>query len=176
MANGNETSQVTIRELVDSCASVVEALRRPENGPEVRAGVEEALSAECVQCGIKLSGAELLKLGEAESAGDSKVDRLKTGYCARNGCDSLYYRLTRAAHPRVDWEKLMAQPVVGVVETEEQQAGARARKLARRHWNLLRIGAALILLVIVLIARQIYVGGTIPFIREPEQFRVDRGE
>lgn len=185
METGKETSQVTqvtIRELADFCAAVAEGLRHDPNGAAVRPLVEEALSAECVQCGIRLAGTELLKLGEptteaaAEGAGNARVERLRIGYCARNGCESHYYRLTRGARAGLDWGKFAspAQELAGAAVSEQEKAGAQARRAANKQWNLLRIGAALLFLLVVLLVRQIYVGGRIPFIREPEQFRVDR--
>jgi hypothetical protein len=186
MATAEQTTQVTIRELTDFCGAIVEGLRRDANGAQMRPAVEGALSAECVQCGIRLGGAELLKLGEAPvgevegvaGGADSRVERLRTGYCARNGCESHYYRLTRGAVAGVDWEKLagVGQEVASDAQAEVETAGAQARKLARRHWNLLRVAAALVLLLIAIVIRQIYLGGTIPFLREPENFQVDRGE
>ena len=38
----------------------------------------KALGAECVQCGIRLSGSELLKF-EGETSDDARVERLRDG-------------------------------------------------------------------------------------------------
>ena len=65
----------------------------------------EAIEGECVQCGIQVSGAELVAAAGADP-GDPcppKVKRLSQGYCARNGCDSRYYRLSFGEVSGLDW-------------------------------------------------------------------------
>lgn len=167
---------MTIRELTEFSAGLSEAIRAKADADKFRPVVEEALSGECVQCGIRVTGAELLKLGEGNAANDPKVERLKSGYCARNGCDSHFYRVTRASHPQIDWPKLIA-PAQEIVQTktEAEQAEADLTKMARRHRNILRTAVIVGVFFLVVILRQIYFGGSIPFIREPEAFKVDRG-
>jgi len=61
--------------------------------------------AECVQCGIHVSGEELFVLSELPGAckSNAKVQRLRLGDCARQGCDSYYYRSRSfAQHYTVD--------------------------------------------------------------------------
>src|SRR5262245_44063873 len=49
------------------------------------------IRAECIGCGISITGAELGHITvtpENPPAPDSKLDRLRLGYCARQGCNS----------------------------------------------------------------------------------------
>src|SRR5688572_28573899 len=88
------------------CAALAEAVNSAAAADRTcRQAVEAALAAECVQCGLRMTGSELLALGEADLPGNpnAKLCRLRQGYCARNGCDSYYYRLTFETHPAVDW-------------------------------------------------------------------------
>jgi hypothetical protein len=176
MATATEVSQMSIGELREFTASLTQALRARPDAEKLRPVVEESLSAECVQCAIRVNGPELLKLGEGNTENDSKLDRLKSGYCARNGCDSHFYRVTQAADPQIDWPKLL-HPAQEITQTETEPEKARVPlvRMARRHRNILRIAVIVGALLLVVILRQIYMGGAIPFIREPEAFRVDRG-
>jgi hypothetical protein len=176
MATAIEVSQMTIGELAEFTAGLTEALRLRADAEKLRPAVEESLSAECVQCAIRVNGGDLLKLGEGDTENNSKLERLKSGYCARNGCDSLFYRVTRAPHPQIDWPKLLhpAQEIVQT-KTETGKAQPTLARMARRHRNILRTAAIIAALLVIVIVRQFYMGGAIPFIREPEAFQVDRG-
>jgi hypothetical protein len=68
-----------------------------------------ALSGECVQCGIRITGEELIELSQPAKTAESdpKIARLRQDYCARNHCDSYYYRLTFRTHPDLDWTRLL---------------------------------------------------------------------
>jgi hypothetical protein len=173
--NWTQVSQMTIKEMADFSRNLAQTVSRQPEPDRLRAAIDQALGAECVQCGIKLSGSELLKFAD-ETSDDERVERLRMGYCARNGCESLFYRVTCAPHPEVNWPGLL-NPTYEL-SAEEKAAAELAKKrysLARiRNKTLVRVGIAFALLLIVFIARQIYLGGSIPFVREPEDFRVDR--
>jgi hypothetical protein len=149
------------------------------SGQTLRKAVEAALSAECVQCGMRVSGAELLALGEETipAASGKKMNRLKLGYCARNGCDSLYYSLTFTAAAEIGWSKLLES----AERVGEQQAEAEVLELENRNAALWaqrrraagRLAIGLVILFLLLGFRHWHRGGTIPFIREPEYFEVD---
>jgi hypothetical protein len=176
MASAPEVSQMTIGELATFTASLLEAISRQPDAEKLRPAVEESLSGECVQCGIRVSGRDLLKVAEGETENDSRLERLRSGYCARNGCDSHFYRVTRAPHPRFEWPKLL-NPAKEIVDSkaEAERVEITLARSARRHRNILRTAAIIGALIVVFVLRQIYMGGTIPFIREPEEFKVDRG-
>jgi hypothetical protein len=174
--NWTQVSQMTIKELAEFSRSLVATISKQPEPDRIRAAIDTALSAECVQCGIKLSGSELLKF-EGESSDDPRVERLRIGYCARNGCESLFYRVTCAPHPQVNWPGLL-NPAHELTADEKSAAAALGKKRALaklRNKTLVRVGIAVAALLIVFVVRQIYLGGSIPFIREPEDFRVDRG-
>jgi len=73
----------------------------------------------------------------------------------------------------IPWPGLEARNVPRsevVSEAPSQRASGRAATA------MILVTAALVLLLVLFVVRQIYIGGSIPFIREPENFRVDRGE
>jgi hypothetical protein len=173
--NWTETSQKTIKEVVEFGRSLAQTIAAQKEPDRLRAAVDQALSAECVQCGIRLTGWEVLQFGEEVST-DARVERLRSGYCARNGCESLFYRVTCAPHPEINWPALL-NPTHTLTEEERNAAEQFAKKTARaklRNKALVRTSIAVAALLIVFVIRQIWVGGSIPFIREPEEFRVDR--
>src|SRR5678816_806351 len=173
--NWTQVSQMTIKELAEFSRSLAATISKQSEPDRIRAAIDTALSAECVQCGIKLSGSELLKFEEDPSE-DERVERLRVGYCARNGCESLFYRVTCAPHPQINWPGLL-NPAQELTADEKAAAEALRKKRAiakLRNKTLLRAGIAVAVLLIVFVIRQIYLGGSIPFIREAEDFRVDR--
>jgi hypothetical protein len=170
-----EVSQMTIKELAEFSRNLARTIAAKPDPDRIRAAIDTALSAECIQCGIRLSGSELLKF-EGETSDDSRVERLRSGYCARNGCDSLFYRVTCAPHPELNWPTLL-DPAHELTAEEKTAAEALKKKQAHaklRNKTLIRAAIAVAALLIVFVIRQIYMGGAIPFIREPEDFRVDR--
>ena len=170
-----EVSQMTIKELAEFSRNLARTIATKPDPDRIRAAIDTALSTECIQCGIRLTGSELLKF-EEETSNDSRMERLRSGYCARNGCESLFYRVTTAPHPELNWPSLL-DPTPELSAEEKAAAETQKKKQAHaklRNKTLLRAGVAIAALLIVFVIRQIYVGGSIPFIREPENFRVDR--
>ena len=170
-----EVSQMTIKELAEYSRNLARTIATKPDADRIRAAIDTALSAECIQCGIRLTGSELLKF-EGETSDDGRVERLRSGYCARNGCDSLFYRVTTAPHPELNWPGLL-DPAHELTAEEKAAAETHRKKQSQarlRRKTLIRAGIAVAALLIVFVIRQIYMGGSIPFIREPENFRVDR--
>jgi hypothetical protein len=175
------TRQEHLQTLPAFSAALAAALKHCGPGEEkLRPALDSALAAECVLCGITLTGSELLAIGAAaeESAGDNpKLARLRQGDCARNGCRSYFYRLTFTPHPDLDWAKVLSQTEIAKtgqqVEAREEEAALAAARRAVG-WKLIRrllVGLALVAMLWLI--RQWYSGGTIPLLREPEHFKPD---
>ncbi len=66
--------------------------------------LENSVQVRCVGCGITLLPGELESLGPAggPTASSPRLDRLRMGYCARNGCDSRFYAVS-AETGMVSW-------------------------------------------------------------------------
>ena len=135
--------------------------------------------AECVQCGIHVPGEDLFALSQPDenTSGKPKICRLRLGDCARNGCKSLYYRVTFISGPRIDWLAALQKTENPPQKPSDESAGGTWEAVksalpvkARISW---RFWAVVAVITLVLVARQLYYCGRIPLIREPENFRVD---
>jgi hypothetical protein len=141
--------------------------------------LERTVAAACVKCGLVVSAGELETAAlapSAEALTEPKLARLRQGYCGRQGCDSNYYTVRLAAHPRVDWDRVLLGPAESTPEpapappTEEEAAAAAATERARRaRWR--RVGAGVALLLILLVIRHFLEGGRIPLLQPQPEYR-----
>lgn len=138
--------------------------------------------AECLQCGIQVTGADLGQLalttpaeGEAE---DSRIARLRHGYCARRDCEAYYYRLVFRDHPKIDWARITPALMNLRPPPPEPEPAAKPRPtvaaLLADKRNL-RVLVGLGLLLVLLVVRYFMAGGTLPFIHPPPHYTVDPG-
>jgi hypothetical protein len=147
----------------------------PEQSEEVwRVGV----AAQCVQCGIHVYGEELHALSQppSEKYATAKLGRLRLGDCARQGCNSYYYRLTFYPYGDLDWRALLASLDGKAEETGKKTA---EESMFQHGWKLLvrspaaqRVALGLVLVMLLLVVRQWRIGGRIPLLREPQKFQV----
>jgi hypothetical protein len=178
------TRQLHLCELVQLMTGLVAAIKQSTASAEkVTLAVQTALSAACVQCGIRLNGQELLTLGcqTPATATEIKISRLLQSYCARNGCESRYYTVVFGDHIDLDWPKLLSGAESTAKEGDEAEqttnwAAANAHRLDQRKRLAMRAAIGVGMLLLMLLIRQWYLGGRIPVIREPENFKVDRGQ
>ena len=161
---------LTLAEVLEQSATAPDKLREVLRG---------AWSGECVQCGIQVTGEELLALSKPAEAGEAnpRVARLRQGYCARNRCDSYYYRLIFTPHPDIDWTRVLSQTepqeAEHVKQADAECAAVEAAKRAVRRRMAGRVLVGVAVVALLLLIRQWFVGGTIPLVREPENFQVD---
>src|SRR6188768_3779947 len=70
------------------------------------------VEAQCVQCGIKVTGEELRELSIIDPAHpieDHKLDRLRLNYCARNSCQSRFYSVHIQPDSELHWTAIKEQ-------------------------------------------------------------------
>jgi len=160
------------------CLALEETLRASGLTPDQTFEVfHSAVSAECLGCGILVSGEELFALAFSPSPERStaKIGRLRLGDCARQGCQACYYRLAFLAQ-ELDWPALLGKVDARLRPQPEAQSTQRFWKMG---WALpsaalwLRVGVALVVIAVLVLVRQWHQGGRIPWIREPQNFRVD---
>jgi len=164
------------------CRAALALLELKKAGAEDRVALlESSLVAQCAACNICLTGAELLLLARPVTHADGqdpRAGRLLQGYCARSGCNSYFYSLELRPGSGIDWPALEGvRSSIQDAAQNEADAQCAAQKMAlaakRRTAGLraaarIAVGAGAILLLLVL--RQWYIGGTIPLIREPGTF------
>jgi len=173
------TREEQIKELIDFSGDLAAAVRHQKNGKqESTITVDDLLFAECTVCNLRVPGDELFKVGEPPDSSEASapVKRLRLGYCAHVGCESYIYRISFRDGAGVDWTMAFQhikelsdarkQAMAGGAEVERRKVAVNRRKYAGR----LLLGAGIILILLAI--RQWYLGGRIPFLREPEKFHV----
>ena len=137
------------------------------------------VSAECPVCGIQVCGNELraLAFDPCAEMASAKIGRMRLGDCARSGCGALYYSVHFWNQEEIDW-----RTVVGETEEAERDTGMSLKATGQRWLTgsgalaagyAVRAAAVLGLIFTLWLAREFYLGGRIPFLREPEKFRID---
>ena len=176
----SHVAQVRIDALPACYQAILEALTLADfTAADLSDAFKHYVVAECLQCGSRVTGEELGQLAlaaEMSAEADSKLGRLRHGYCARQGCDSYYYRLVFTDHPKIDWSKLAA----GLAQTAAAPAaptlppkryGAASLWLQDRRTQRVLIGLAILLGLLV--ARHFLTGGRLPFIHQKPAYVVD---
>ncbi len=173
------TRQEHLCQLAGFCKALDETLRSTGLTPEQSLQVFQiAVTAECVGCGIAISGNELFALSQPPAAerASIKTGRLRLGDCARQGCEAWHYRLAFRPQPQLDWPKLLGQ----VESRQRQQPVAVHPAVPLWNWvsllrsrKVVRLGTALAALLLLLLIRHWQQGGRIPLLHEPENFKVD---
>lgn len=82
-------------------------LESGQSGARLNEILSQCLRVECVQCRIQVSAEELQQLAVSDAPGGAlhpKLQRLRLGYCARQGCESYFYEVHLESYPGVDWE------------------------------------------------------------------------
>ncbi len=121
----------------------------------------------CDACDARLTEEELtslLDLPEGLEPTALRLQRLAQGYCPEPGCASRFYRITLAPAEAIEWNALLDGARNSPPSEMEEEAAAARLSLSWRTNKTLRIALALVALVAVLLLRQWYVNGTIPFV------------
>lgn len=145
--------------------------------PEVQGAIEESLFAECVLCGIRVNGRELAEVSilDSTAVSEGKLARLRLGYCARNRCTSSIYELSFHYHPDLSWpsivESLDAQLKEKKDDAEQRREEGAAERLAKLR-AVKNFCMAATAALAMFVSWKLYYGGSIPFIREAEEFKV----
>lgn len=170
------TRQIPLVRLERFCRLLQESLAVSYSEPNVSRIWRLYISAECPECRIWISGDELhaLALPPCAELASAKIGRMRLGDCARRGCNAWHYSVHFWNQEGIDWQR--------VLETAEGLASTRAptpRSAAWFPWQKLlkqyapKVGASAGVVLLMLLAWQLYFGGRIPFLREPEKFRMD---
>ena len=145
------------------------------SGSQLNEIFSRRIRGECVQCGIRISGDDIAHVALTEDnteMPDSRLDRLRQGYCARNGCDSYYYRIHFDDYPDLDWTKIQEKAghlASATQATIEKQTSATAI----RNWVLIRLAVGLGVVLILLLFWHIRYYGYVPVLQKPHKYTVD---
>ena len=175
--------QIRVEALAAAYHAVLDSLK-PLGLPaaEMAEACEQYVTAECLQCGIQITGAQLATLahaGAADQLTDPVLVRLHQGYCARKDCNSYYYRLVFADHPKIDWTGAANTVARAGAAAPAPTTGAELPSgPSNRFWFLQdrrtrRVIIGLAILVVLLVLRHFTTGGRVPFVRYTPQYVVD---
>ncbi len=174
------TRQVDLRQVVTFAQNLLAAVRGAAGKVDMLAILRAGVHAECPQCHLRLFGEDVLALAGSEAPQaevSPKLHRLAQGFCGRQGCEALFYEFTFEPAPPVDWSVVLAQVDSAVAPETGEVATAAAEvansKAAAKKRTRLRVLAGLAVVVLLLLARHLMTGGTIPFLREPRHFTAD---
>jgi hypothetical protein len=159
--------------------AVVATSRIPEQEWQNQFGAR--VQAECVQCGIKVTGEEIRQLSlldPNQPIEDQKLDRLRLKYCARNTCSSRFYAVHLEPDSELHWTAIKEQLQLTTPDIREK----RARKPLRlpsffsvptsRHGILMLSVFLGILLVSFFLVRYWIYGYRIPIVHKKHEYRV----
>ncbi len=182
-SNAPGTLRVSLQQLPACHGSVARALGEAGfSGQEIGVLFASGLRATCVGCGMVLTGEELGRLAVVESdTGESvgslppKLERLRLGFCPRNGCEARFYQLQLDPLPRDDAAKIIAQ--AGAILRGEVSAKPLITidlpKSRRQIQRLAMIAAATLLVWLVVYRLVFYRSQIIPFVKPSSPFQVD---
>jgi hypothetical protein len=135
------------------------------------------ISTHCARCEIRLTGQEFLIAGtNPEDEKPPKIQRVQLGYCARSDCGSNLYEVRYHRDTSIDWSAFFERMYESKSKVDEtkllEEAALRSIKQARLKKQLQQVAAGTVVIAGLLIMWQWNRGGRIPFLREPEKFRV----
>jgi hypothetical protein len=155
-----------------------------EGAPRIRELLAESVRVRCVGCGIAVTPDELESLALASSAPEAspRLERLRLGYCARNGCDSRFY-LASADTGMVLWPLVFrrTRELLGGKAEPEPSAGVAAPEAApptfKEQWRRVQLAVLGGVLALVLLLWWWQHGARIPGITPaPRDFTVAPAE
>ncbi|HVK57392.1 MAG TPA: hypothetical protein VM735_01320 [Candidatus Kapabacteria bacterium] len=138
------------------------------------------LSAECTGCKIKLTGLEMRELATVHTEGSPqspKLERLRKNYCARNTCESRFYRVNVQPDNERHWLSIKEQLQIATPEVRETEPG-KDRKPFFANAGVPRLrplqltGLILIGVVLFFIVRHWVYGSRIPLVQKKNEYRV----
>ena len=138
------------------------------------------LSAECPGCKIKLTGLEMHELATVHNEGEAqspKLERLRKNYCARNTCDSRFYRVNIQPDSERHWVSIKDQLQVATPELRETKPIKSGKSLFGSAGvpkvRPLQLTALLVLgVVLFFVVRHFVYGSRIPLVQKKNEYRV----
>ncbi len=136
----------------------------------IRAVYSHHIHVACEACRSELKETDLVALLDAASdtqRANPKLDRLHKGYCFKPGCDSYFYRLRFEPVEGIEWI-----PALSEAEALPAKLAAEEKCQEPFTWESFvrspkfRVSAGLVVLVGLLVYRNWYFNGTLPFVSQ----------
>lgn len=180
-AGGPAQLRVATDQLPQGHLALARALSEAGVGGQELTGVfATGLRGTCVGCGMTITGAELgeVTMAAAEEGQHRltpKLERLRLGYCPRQGCEARFFMLELAPHGRFEPAKVTAR-------AQELLSGSSSRlvftptvspETRRKFGRLVLIALATALVALVVWRLVFYRSRPIPFVKPQSPFTVD---
>ncbi len=141
------------------------------------------LRATCTGCGMTVTGAELNELMVASGEGaehrlSPKLERLRLGYCPRNGCEARYFTLELAKAGQFEPTPVLARAgaiLAGDLKPKLEIRSAATPETRRATRRIAFIALATLFLAFVAYRFVFYRSQLIPFVEPKSPFTVDPG-
>jgi len=107
-------------------------------GSAIAERMEASVEAECVVCGIGVTGADLMSVALASEDGKGQTEkqrRLRLGSCARKTCQSDFYTVRLFPVPGLDWNTIWEGIEAGM--TRNAAVRVERRTLVQQFWPLI---------------------------------------
>jgi hypothetical protein len=178
MLPAGETIRLQVNQLPEIHSSLANLLEHEcSDASQVKDLFANYIEAECIKCGIRVSGEEIGKISSLKVKGpapDPKLMRLKRNYCARDACFSCDYRINLLLHPSVDWQKIKGQI------DEERKASQEKSELVTTTFAsrpgrkaVVCVAAAAALFVLFFLLRHWITGARIPLLQKAHHYQID---
>lgn len=145
--------------------------------PEWNELCTERLEGECLLCGMKVSGAELRELAVSDPQVPSenpKLERLRLKYCARNSCESRFYRVHIQPDSELHWTGIKAQLLHTTPEVREAKTRKPRITLSiTRRGKLFSVFGLFAVVILFFVLRYWIYGYHIPIIHKPTRYQVN---
>ena len=137
---------------------------------KIRAVYGGSIHVACESCASELREADLVAMLDAASdtqLANPKLNRLHKGYCFKPGCDSYFYRLRFEPVEGIDWATALpeAEALPAKLAAEEKRQEPFTWESFVRSPKF-RASAGLVVLVGLLVYRNWYFNGTLPFVSQ----------
>lgn len=175
--------QVPVEQLGEFPLNLARALGQAGVGAtQVRELFSRAAHSECPACGLRMSAQEITDLAVQPTEGapvNPKQQRLRLGFCPRQGCDARFSIWKLSNEAGVDWSKILtgAERLETDEATQAQVVQAADTRAARRRRIKLQLQVLAGAILLVLIWKWFRDGAYIPGISpKPRTFIVEPSE
>ena len=174
--------RVLITDLPEAHAALAQALGEAGvGGGELERLFASGVTAGCVACGLSVTGSDLgdLALHDAEETDrrlPERLERIRLGYCPRQGCESRFFRVDLTAPGQFDREWVLGRTrdlIRGVSGPRLRLASPLSSDTTRRLGRLAGIGLATLLVAFVAYRLVFFRSQPIPFIQPKSPYTVE---
>jgi len=150
-------------------------------GAELERLFASGVTAGCVACGLSVTGRDLGDLAlhdgkESDRRLSERLERLRLGYCPRQGCESRFFRVDIIAPGRFDRERVLGRTrslIRGESGPRLRLASPLSSETTRRLRRVAGIGIATLFVAFVAYRLAFFRSQPIPFIQPKSPYTID---